>query len=222
MRFHTTHSLYSQYIFCAIRASAQSQPPRSTHKPLATLWRTPARAPQRVRIEGAQHRSLAPTWRRAAPVFAAWWPPAAREVHARDRELSCSRGCSAVSLGCQCLPRGAGGEGRGWVRVKTQKSSRATVSQAAHEQRDRCDERTTGAGALWCVLGAPGPAESTACHVRIMPICIWYVGVAWSTHTAVPHHDMSVSANADPWHAPARPTSQEPAPMLKPSKNQRK
>ena len=176
-------------VFGGFRPSARSRPPRSSHKPLATTRRTPSRAPQRVRIEGAQHRRLTPPWRRAAPISVAWWPPAAREEHARVRELSCSRGCSAVSHGCQCLPRGAGGEGRGWVRIKTQKSSRATMSQAAHEQRDRCDERTTGAGALWCVLGAPGPAESTTCHVRIMPICISCMGVAWSTRSAMPHHD---------------------------------
>ena len=177
---------------CVPARSKQLRPPRSSHKPLATTRRTPPRAAQRVRINGAQNLRLAPPWRRATPISVAWWPPAAREVHARDRELSCSRDCSAVSLGCQCLPRGAGGEGRGWVRVKTQKSSRATVSQAAHEQRDRCDERTTGAGALWCVLGAPGPAESTTCHVRIMPICVWYVGVAWSTRSAMAHHDSEV------------------------------
>ena len=130
----TPHTAYIHSIVLArFRASARSRPPRSTHKPLATARHTPSRAPQRVRIEGAQNRRLGPPWRRAAPVFAAWWPPAAREVHARDRELSCSRDCSAVSLGCQCLPRGAGGEGRGWVRVKTQKSCRATVSQAAHD-----------------------------------------------------------------------------------------
>ena len=57
-------------------------------------------------------------------------------------------------------------------------------------------------GALRCVLllGAREPAESTACRMRIMPICVLYVGVAWSTYTAVPHHDMSVCANADPCH----------------------
>ena len=74
------------------------------------------------------------------------------------------------------------------------------MSQAAHEQRDRCYERTAGGGALRCVLGAREPAESTACRMRIMPICVLYVGVAWSTYTAVPHHDMSVCANADPCH----------------------
>ena len=93
-----------------------------------------------------------------------------------------------------------GVEGRGWVRVKTQKSSRATVSQAAHERCDCFHERMTGGGALRCVLGAREPAESTACRMRIMPICVLYVGVAWSTYTAVPHHDMSVCANADPCH----------------------
>ena len=73
-------------------------------------------------------------------------------------------------------------------------------ARPAHEQRDRCHERTKGEGALWRVLGAPGPAESTACCMRIMPICVLYVGVAWSTYTAVPHHDMSACANADPCH----------------------
>ena len=96
------------------------------------------------------------------------------------------------------------------------------MSQAAHEQRDRCDERTTGAGALWCVLGAPGPAESTTCHVRIMPICVWYVGVAWSTRSAMAHHDSEVMRSFCPWHAPARPRFQEPAPILKPSRIERK
>ena len=217
----TPHTAYIHSIVLArFRASARSQPPRSSHKPLATTRRIPPRASQRVRIEGAQNRHLAPSWRRAAPISVAWWPPAAREEHARVREISCSKCCSAVSHRCQCLPRGAGGEGRGWVRVKTQKSSRATVSQAAHEQRDRCDERTTGAGALWWFLGAPGPAESITCHVRITPICVWYVGVAWSTRSAMAHHDSEVMRSFCPWHAPARPRFQEPAPILKPSRNE--
>ena len=52
------------------------RPPRSSHKPLATTRRTPPRAAQRVRINGAQNLRLAPPWRRAIPLSVAWWPPA--------------------------------------------------------------------------------------------------------------------------------------------------
>ena len=124
-----------------------------------------------------------------------------------------------IDAGACHMPWGV--EGRGWVRVQTQESSRATVSQAAHEQRDRTAERTTGVRALWCVLGAPGPAESTACHVRSTPICVSYVGVAWSTRSAMAHHDSEVMRSFCPWHAPARPSFQEPAPILKPSRIER-
>ena len=123
-----------------------------------------------------------------------------------ERSMHQTAGCRAptaaplarIDAGACHMPWGV--EGRGWVRVKTQKSSRATVSQAAHERCDCFHERMTGGGALRCVLGAREPAESTACRMRIMPICVLYVGVAWSTYTAVPHHDMSVCANADPCH----------------------
>ena len=192
---------------CVPARSKQLRPPRSSHKPLATTRRTPPRAAQRVRIDGAQNLRLAPPWRRATPISAAWWPPAQATGAQPERTCTPDRGpCRAptaaplarIDAGACHMPWGV--EGRGWVRVKTQKSSRATVSQAAHERCDCFHERMTGGGALRCVLGAREPAESTACRMRIMPICVLYVGVAWSTYTAVPHHDMSVCANADPCH----------------------
>ena len=174
------------------------------------------RAPRTSRSQprGTHHRAHPSACASRVPKIAAWLPPGGaqppylrpggrQQPENRMHEIAGFRAPTAAPLAR--IDAGAchmiwGVEGRGLVRVETQKSSRATVSQAAHEQRDRCYERTAGGGALRCVLGAREPAESTACRMRIMPICVLYVGVAWSTYTAVPHHDMSVCANADPCH----------------------
>ena len=189
----TPHTAYIHSTFFARFAHQRNRNPRAPR----TSRSQPCGAHQRAHPSACASR---------VPNIAAWLPPgAAQPPYLRPGGRQQPERCMheiASFLAPEAAPRsrldasachvGRGGEGSGWVRVKTQKSSRATVSQVAHEQHDRCHERTTGGGALWCVLGAPGPAESTACHVRIMPICVWYVGDLYSTHTAMPHHDREV------------------------------
>ena len=63
MIVHVSYEQYIHSIFiasCEHRSQRPFRPPRSSHKPLATTRRTPPRAAQRVRIDGAQNLRLAP------------------------------------------------------------------------------------------------------------------------------------------------------------------
>ena len=136
---HTTHRLHSQYRFGAHFAHQRNRDPRAPRT-------------SRSQPRGTHHRAHLSVCASRVPEIATWLPPGGaqspyprpggrQQPESRMHEIA---GCRAPTA----LPRaridaGAchmmwGVEGRGWVRVETQKSSRATVSQAAHEQRDRC------------------------------------------------------------------------------------
>ena len=106
---HTTHRLHSQCRFGAIsRISAIATPAlhaqaaqdRAAH----TMARTPACA-HRGSPESPPGSHLAAR----IPHSAAWWPPAAREEHAQDRDMPRSNGCSVGSHRLRCLPYDVGG-----------------------------------------------------------------------------------------------------------------
>ena len=108
---HTTHCLHSQYRFGAIsRISAIATPALLAQAARSHAAHTTARIPARAHRgcpTSPPDSTLAPRSPRIRGPMR--WPPAARDVHARDRERSSSSGCSAVSHRCVCLPRGAGG-----------------------------------------------------------------------------------------------------------------